>query len=270
MLSSELSVSHVSVKDKWQMATQSLLSAVEALLLAHPEGISEYNLLKCLQTSSRDSEAALAAKFEPWNPENAYERSNSTSSEHLSVQPSSDNAALFSSLTLSEPLALFRTHFVLFNGLYQLRQTWREQGIGDIDIHTLNIRPLPLDIRPLPLNAQGNNNSLSIADPLAEYYLDWDNLTETSQAEVETLLDSFWLNYLQQEHRCVQKKNGNTRQLEKSYAVLALPINAPLTAVKRQYLKLIHQHHPDKGGDVHSAQMLQGAYAYILENQGIR
>lgn len=277
VLSSELSVSHVSVKEKWQMVTQSLLSVVEALLLAHPEGISEYNLLKCLQTSSGESEAASTAKFEQWNAENAYERSNGTSSEHLSVQPSSDNAALFSSLTLSEPLALFRTHFVLFNGLYQLRQTWREQGIGDIDIYTLNIRPiplnirpLPLDIRPLPLNAQGNNNSLSTADPLAEYYLDWDNLTETSQAEVETLLDSFWLNYLQQEHRCAQKKNGNTRQLEKSYAVLALPINAPLKAVKRQYLKLIHQHHPDKGGDVHSAQMLQGAYTYILESQGIR
>jgi len=260
---SELSLSHISVKDKRQRVTPSLVSSVEGLLLAHPLGISEYDLLKRLQTSFGDFQVASAAKFEQRTAEYAFEGSNDTSSELSSVQPVQHSAELFSSLSLSEPLALFRTHFVLFNALYQLRQTWREQGIGDIDIYTLNIRPLPL-------NAQGSKNSLSIADPLAEYYLDWDNSTETSQAEVEALLDNFWLNYQQEETPSELQKSGDTQQLEKSYAVLALPINAPLKAVKRQYLKLIHQHHPDKGGDVHSAQTLQGAYAYILKNQGIR
>lgn len=220
-------------------------------------------MLKRLQTSFGDFQGASASNFKHKVTEIAPEGSHVTSSEHSAVQPVHHNAELFSSLSLSDPLTLFRTHFVLFNGLYQLRQTWREQGIGDIDIYTLNIRPLPF-------NAQDNKNSLSIADPLAEYYLDWNNLTETSQAEVEALLDSFWLNYQREETPLPLQKSGDRQQLEKSYAVLALPVNAPLKAVKRQYLKLIHQHHPDKGGDVHSAQTLQGAYAYILKNQGIR
>jgi hypothetical protein len=48
--------------------------------------------------------------------------------------------AVFDEEALRDPLMLFKTHFILFNALYQLRSIWLRNGVGKLDIHTLNIR----------------------------------------------------------------------------------------------------------------------------------
>ncbi|MDY6883511.1 MAG: DNA-J related domain-containing protein, partial [Pseudomonadota bacterium] len=46
---------------------------------------------------------------------------------------------------LRDPLILFKTHFVLFHALYQLKRDWRERNEGELDIHALNISLKPID-----------------------------------------------------------------------------------------------------------------------------
>lgn len=217
-------------------STPSLLVTLESLLLRHPTGVSEYDLLRCLQRVYKQRAQQLG--------------------EVINASPRD----LFSSLNLNDSLSLFQTHFVLFNGLYQLRQIWRKEHIGDIDIHTLNILPLPY-------NEQTTGSGLTNSDPLAEYYLDWNNLIGTSAANVESLLSSFWQQFCAAENGLGANAKVNQKQLEESYTLLESEFNAPLKDVKRQYLRLIHQYHPDKGGDTEAAQSLQAAYAYICQNR---
>ena len=48
--------------------------------------------------------------------------------------------SVFDDEALRDPLVLFKTHFVLFHALYCLRNQWRMSGIGELDIHALNIQ----------------------------------------------------------------------------------------------------------------------------------
>ncbi|QHJ10825.1 DnaJ-like protein DjlA [Paraglaciecola mesophila] len=205
-------------------------------MLRHPTGICEYDLLRCLQATDKSCSQQVG-------------EASKTLTDHT-----------FSSLNFTDSLSLFQNHFVLFNGLYQLRQIWQKERIGDIDIHTLNILPLPYQEK---MNAQG----LTKSEPLAEYYLDWDNLINTSAANVNSLLSGFWQQFFAVEYGLGAKAKIDQKQLEESYARLGLGINAQLKEVKRQYLRLIHQNHPDKGGDTEAAQSIQAAYAYICQNR---
>mmetsp|Transcript_16093 Transcript_16093/g.50599 ORF Transcript_16093/g.50599 Transcript_16093/m.50599 type:complete len:92 (-) Transcript_16093:35-310(-) len=42
--------------------------------------------------------------------------------------------SLFDEDALRDSLMLFQTHFVLFHSLYRLRNEWREQKVGELDI----------------------------------------------------------------------------------------------------------------------------------------
>ena len=84
---------------------------------------------------------------------------------------------------LADKLVLFRTHFLLFNALYHLRDhLWAER-----EAH-LEISPLSLRLHPYVDGTQ----ALEQGDPLRDYYLDLRHLGETSEADVERLLQSFW------------------------------------------------------------------------------
>ncbi len=90
------------------------------ILLAHPEGIREYTLVKLLQRRG--------------------------------VSP-------FEHCDLSDELSLFRTHFFLFHQLYLLQGQLRREQRGDVGIHCLEIvlRPWRVDsagVEPLdPMRA---------------------------------------------------------------------------------------------------------------------
>ena len=186
-----------------------LLEALTELKAVFNEGISEYQLIKQLQQP-------------PW--------------------------LLFDGVELSEPLAMFRCHFVLFNALYSLSEAWRQQGLGELDIHTLNIRLKP---------ATAYTAGVTGHDGLKAYYLNWDNFTDTNGADIEALLDDFW-----------QRMVGRDLppgDVAKARLTLELDTDGELTTaeLKKQYRKLLQQHHPDKGGSTARAQEISQAYRIL-------
>ena len=184
----------------------------------------------------------------------------------------------FDDASLREPLMLFKTHFIVFHALYQLKRRWIEQGEGVLDIHTLNIK----------LNqesAHGDNNSahsdknsthgdnykdkesqdkvgaITEADTLAEYYLDWGNFEKADRKSVDALLNAFW-------HRMA---SGNAHTFEQedisdAHALLGLPQDehVSLSVLKRVYKKALQLVHPDKGGTQQEAQDVIHAYQLLL------
>ncbi len=168
-------------------------------------------------------------------------------SEYLLIQQlKSRHSTHIPHLALTDKLVLFRTHFLLFNALYQLRERlWNEKTA-----HLL-ISPLRVQLQPY----QAGNLALSEHDSLRDYYLDLRNLRETSEDDVEKLLTSFWK----------RMQGGDEKraalelfELEESNEPLNLGI------IKRRYRQLVSQHHPDRGGSTARLQSINRAME-ILE-----
>ena len=143
----------------------------------------------------------------------------------------------------SDPLALFRAHFLLFHALYTLRERLLAQGAGLLEIDPRCIRLLP------PGEAAGQ--ALAGQDPLREYYLDLANLAETTAEDVDQLLGSFWTRYY--------ARNRRTEAL----LVLGLEAGADLATAQRRYRELAMACHPDRGGDAARFQAIQEAIAIL-------
>lgn len=149
---------------------------------------------------------------------------------------------------LVQPLGLFQTHFSLFHFLYRMRNHWFELEKGVLEIISTRIR-----LR----SYQPGQLILQLDDPLAEYYLDWTNYTATSQEDVEQMLDQFW-----QDFDRYYSAGALMSGAEYAEACATLDLTGPFTALelKQQYRKLMHQHHPDKGGDLSVSQAIEHAY----------
>jgi hypothetical protein len=149
-------------------------------------------------------------------------------------------------LPLLDKLVLFRTHFLVFNALYLLRERlWSEQRAH------LAIDPLCIQLLPY----QAGYAALSEHDPLRDYYLDLDNLRDTDERDVEKLLASFW----------TRMQGGE----EKLAALELFELNdsqqpLDLATIKHRYRQLVSQHHPDRGGNTERLQSINKAME-ILE-----
>lgn len=164
---------------------------------------------------------------------------------------------IFNEDALRDPLILFQSHFVLFHSLYLLQQQWRKQGVGELDIHALSIK-----LKPNQKTVQDQSQSnIQAHDALAAYYLDWQNLLQTGQSDVEDLLDSFWQK-MGSEHTFAKL---DAQDLQEAKLHLALPLEGDISLeqLKLQYRKLQHQHHPDKGGSIEASQTIQNAYTLL-------
>lgn len=147
-------------------------------------------------------------------------------------------------LPLTDKLVLFRTHFLVFNALYRLRdQLWEGKSAH------LEIGPLQIRLSPYTSGVQ----AIGEQDELRAYYLDEMHLKETTEHDVEKLLESFWT-----------RMQGN----EEKAAALALfeledgPVDYAL--IKLRYRQLVSQHHPDRGGSTTRLQSINKAME-ILE-----
>ena len=184
----------------------------------------------------------------------------------------------FDDASLREPLMLFKTHFIVFHALYQLKHSWIEQGEGVLDIHTLNIKLNQESAHSDHYSAHSDKNSthgdnykdkesqdkvgaITEADALAEYYLDWGNFEKADRKSVDALLNAFW-------HRMA---SGNAHTFEQediadAHALLGLPQDehVSLSVLKRVYKKALQLVHPDKGGTQQEAQDVIHAYQLLL------
>ena len=177
----------------------------------------------------------------------------------------------FDDASLREPLMLFKTHFIVFHALYQLKRRWIEQGEGVLDIHTLNIKLNQESAHSDKNSTHGDNykdkesqdkvGAITEADTLAEYYLDWGNFEKADRKSVDALLNAFW-------HRMA---SGNAHTFEQediadAHALLGLPQDehVSLSVLKRVYKKALQLVHPDKGGTQQEAQDVIHAYQLLL------
>lgn len=154
---------------------------------------------------------------------------------------------LFNPQCLKDSLMMYQTHFILFHGLYLLRDEWLLNQTGILEIHTTCIRLLPF--------SQGKRD-ITQNDPLRAFYLNWENMHGVEQEDVDALIDSFW------RRMAGEKLDHSEGEIRRARQVLALPETGTLESemIKRQYRKLMHQCHPDKGGDVDLAQRISWAY----------
>ena len=186
--------------------SQDLADQVLQLLQAAPEGMAEYALIQQLK---------------------------SRRSGHLPNLP------------LTDKLVLFRTHFLLFNALYRLRdRLWQEQT------HLLEISPLCIRLLPY----QAGSSALSERDELRDYYLDMSHLQSTDERDVERLLTSFW----------TRMQGGDEKQAALELFELNNEGTLDLPRIKQRYRKMVSLHHPDRGGSTERLQSINLAME-ILE-----
>lgn len=174
---------------------------------------------------------------------------NNKISEHLLLKHLETHHSDFFSV-LPNPDRLYEKHFYLFHKLYQLKQ-----ALFDDKLH-LTVSALTIELLPTTSSHEqaankslGDNHPIGDSDPLAEFYLDKNNLY-LSESEVHAMQKKFWQRYL-----AIQQKSD-------AIICLELQGETPLTLqkVKKQYQKLAQQHHPDKGGDAEKFQAIKQAF----------
>lgn len=186
--------------------SQDLTDQVLQLLQAAPDGLAEYTLIRQLKARH---------------------------SGHLPNLP------------LTDKLVLFRTHFLLFNALYRLRdQLWQAQT------HLLEISPLCIRLQPY----QAGSSGLSERDELRDYYLDMSHLQSTDERDVERLLTSFW----------TRMQGGDEKQAALELFELNNERTLDLPRIKQRYRQMVSLHHPDRGGSTERLQSINLAME-ILE-----
>ncbi|WP_298188821.1 DNA-J related domain-containing protein [uncultured Pseudomonas sp.] len=149
-------------------------------------------------------------------------------------------------LPLTDKLVLFRTHFLLFNALYRLRERLWATRSGYLQISALNIQLLPY---------LSGSLELSEHDPLRDYYLDMSQLRDTDEEDVATLLRSFWS----------RMQGGEELQAALELFELAeSPETLTPASIKQRYRQLVSLHHPDRGGSTERLQSINKAME-ILE-----
>lgn len=186
-----------------------LQDILRTILLNHSDGLSEYELLKLLQS-------------EPYS--------------------------LFVKQNLAQPLVLFQTHFILFNALYHVRDYCLAEEVGMLHIDCLCIRLTPW---------QPGQTGLQALNKLRAYYLDWQHIEDTNQEEVETLLGNFW------QGMSGLTKTTNDMSEPEALKLLNLDKLGTQQELKKQYRKMLHLHHPDKGGDTTHTRLLHQAYGCL-------
>lgn len=143
------------------MAKNPLLTPIIRILRQHPEGLSEFSLLKILEA---------------------------------------DGLVLATEPEVSHDLLLFRKHFLIMNALYQLQSVFHEDGFS-LSISALHIQLITTDSAIEPANSASlSQNKIAKVDYLRDYYLDWSEFEKSSNEYVNKLLDSFWRRYLGDEH----------------------------------------------------------------------
>lgn len=150
-------------------------------------------------------------------------------------------------LPLIDKLVLFRTHFLVFNALYRLRdQLWGECS------HHLQISPLCVQLQTYVPGTSG----IAAQDPLRDYYLDITNLRDTDEAEVERLLASFWSRM--RGDRIDRSGDWDPEQKRAALELFELDSEPRLdmAAIKRRYRQLVSIHHPDRGGSTTRIQSI--------------
>jgi hypothetical protein len=128
---------------------------------------------------------------------------------------------------------LFKRNFLLMNALYQLQEMLFPKqwlNVESMEIELMRLHPV--------------NHSISVDDPMREYYMDWGHY-EADETEIKRLLNQFWTRYRQ--HVGVQEVT-----MSRKLALEVLELNEWATErdIRKSWRKLALKWHPDReGGD---------------------
>ena len=139
---------------------------------------------------------------------------------------------------------IFQVHFLLFHALYVLRNQLLASKQNWLEIGVLNIQLLPY---------QEDKDALITPDKLCEYYLDLNNLENTSEDDVNKLIASFW------------NKLGKHEKRDEALTALGLEDPVNNNTIKETYRRLAMEHHPDRGGDKDRLQAINAAIKILLK-----
>lgn len=141
-----------------------------------------------------------------------------------------EDAGYLKKASWNDELELFQRHFLIFHTLYQLKFHLQEKRRKSIRISCMNLQIISF-------SEAKSNNLLADYDKLQEYYLDTNNLFNTSKEDVRGMLSDFWEKFF------TYDKKGD------AFAALGLDEDASLAEVKTRYRDLVKENHPDKGGN---------------------
>lgn len=145
-----------------------------------------------------------------------------------------------------DPMATFRVNFLVMNALFSLQNAMEGDRYG-LEISTMMVR-----LYPRHEGATSQALDVHANASLRDYYLDWSHLENTTEAEVEAMLDAFWKRYWSQD------------RAEEAYAVLGLEPGADEQQIKQAFRRLAARHHPDKGGEAERFLAIREAYENLL------
>lgn len=149
-------------------------------------------------------------------------------------------------------LALFQTHFLVMNALYQLQREWFGENIylyiSPMAIHRKNCNPQASTTKAMNLSGVG------------DFYLNWENLEAATTETVDHLLDAFWKSYA--------ARGVDDAAHKEALNVLGLSEPVEYIALKRQYRRLAMIHHPDRGGDDARLQEINHAMSVLEKRFG--
>jgi len=162
-------------------------------------------------------------------------------------------------LELIEPnadvqIVIFQKNFFVMNALYQIQRDIQSEGF------LLIIFPIKISLVPNYVSANVDSdddkdehkNALTTRDSaLADYYLDWSNLSSVTVEEIELLFANFW-----QRFRAVDK-------VDAALSTLGINQEADWLKIREAYQKKIITNHPDKGGSAEDFIEIRKAYEIL-------
>ena len=168
-------------------------------------------------------------------------------SEHELIVQLQQQLDILSNRPASDQLALFQTHFMVMNALYQL-----QQQLGDEHLY-LHISPLQIYLQVMNTASETAMTQPHVNESLRDYYLDWNNMEQTSEQDVESLLKSFWQYYLAEDKQ------------QDAYTTLELDAGASWASVQKAYRRLVADKHPDRGGNAAEFIAIREAYEILAK-----
>lgn len=149
----------------------------------------------------------------------------------------------------SDSLALFTSHFLLFNALYILQdEYWCKHRY--LEVSALNI-VLHQATKSCDKNDSSTSLRYSADQSLRAYYLDLSELETATSDSVNNLLNQFWDKYIADDDQA------------EALSVFSLPVTTTYSEIKKSYRRLAMLHHPDRGGDATVFQSINRAFGVL-------
>ncbi|HET8849333.1 MAG TPA: DNA-J related domain-containing protein [Marinobacter sp.] len=159
----------------------------------------------------------------------------------------SDRWGLLGAVDYAKPDQLYPVHFLVFNGLYRLRDQLGQHQ------ETLVLSPLCLKI--VPAERAGETTLPDCEDRLRAFYLDLSQYF-LSSAAIHDMMDQFWAGEPvpgPEQHEAVQA----ARELGFDHMPNCF------ATVKQRFRKRVMRAHPDRGGNTAEVQALNDAFSVL-------